>query len=161
MYYLLICFVRYPVHCFHLCMIWKSSHAGTCATSVIYIELEVLNAIYWNLCSRIWYVMPVLLEFLCDNYKKLQINIEKSDFNCICEHTGNRSKWYKEICLLLQSQILWNVENLLAINTHAKSLETSGRTFVVLASFIIANEDLIKKMGKINSDHNYWYSNRS
>jgi hypothetical protein len=36
------------------------------------------------------------------------------------------------------------VENLLAINTHAKPLETSGRTLLALTSFIIANEEVIK-----------------
>jgi len=41
------------------------------------------------------------------------------------------------------------VENLLAINTHAKPLETSGRTLLALTSFIIANEEVIKKLERL------------
>jgi hypothetical protein len=52
------------------------------------------------------------------------------------------------------------VENLLAINTHEKPLETPGRNLLVLTSFITANNELIKN-GKINFDHNYWCSNSS
>jgi hypothetical protein len=37
------------------------------------------------------------------------------------------------------------VENLLAINTHAKPLEASGRTLLALTSFSIANDELIKE----------------
>jgi hypothetical protein len=42
------------------------------------------------------------------------------------------------------------VENLLAINTHAKPLETSGRNLLAFTSFIIGNEEVIKKLERIN-----------